>query len=191
MLVEDGVLPVTADPDVQYEPPEEEGPTKYERFVSILKQFHSVKWINQYFDLLKNLLEDLGVESDDPRLAMTLTGKSLPVNLGQWYILKPYADQQIGIIVPEWFEEETVKGEVVFYFTHNEEVDAKFITVDFPIGKLLPKILYKACIEACNDIRRRSKKSGFRKHHLTMLYDFTVEQDVRELILEEVKTESV
>lgn len=187
MLLEDGTLSIAAEPEPEYVPVQKEKPDTYEQLITTLKQFHSVKWINQYFDLLKKLLDDLGVDGDDPRLAMTLTNKKLPVNLGQRYILKPLPDEKIGIIVPESFEEEAVDGTVDFWFTRNEEVDAKWIIVDFPVGKSLPLILYNACIEACTDILQRSKKSGYRKYHLPLLYDFTVERPVRSEIMGELK----
>jgi len=206
MLLEGETLPMAAEEEAVYEPAKKttirstttdltttakSSTGKDELLIEALRQLDSEKWITQYFDLVNKLLADLGVDGDDPRLAMTISGKTLPVNLGQRYILKPYADQQLGIIVPEWFDEESVNGEVNFWFSRNEEVDAKWIIIDYPLGKTLPRALYNACVEACADIMNRSKKSGFRKSHVPLLYEFTTETSVRNEIIGELKAVTV
>ena len=53
--------------------------TENELLVKTLKQFHSIEWINQYFDLLKRLLDELNLDGSDERLALSLTKqKTLP-----------------------------------------------------------------------------------------------------------------
>lgn len=157
-----------------------------QKFIALLKTFPNAQWINQYFDLLKKLLTELEVENDDPRLAMTFTSNKLPVNLGQRYILRPEPGGYIRCIVPESFEEEAVGAEYLFGFTRNKIRDAKWIKLPFGQGQGLPGIVYTACIDECMDILHRTKKSSFRKFHQPFLYDFTMEQSVRNEILNEL-----
>jgi hypothetical protein len=157
----------------------------YQNFINCLRAFPSHQWINQYFDLQKRLLTELQIENDDPRLALTFTQKKLPVNLGQRYVIRPEFDNFIRCIVPLSFEEKAVGAEYLLGFTRNKIIEAKWIKLPFH-GKGFPQIVYNACIEACMDILRRSKKSSFRKFHQPFLYDFTMEQSVRNEILREV-----
>lgn len=159
---------------------------KHQLFIGALRQLHSVKWINQYYNLLDKLLTDIDINGDDERLAMSVTNKALPVNLGQRYILKPYSGQRIGIIVPSWFDEHTVGGEVNFEFTKDGRLDAKWIVIDFPLASPLSKPLYNACVEACTHIVQRTKRSGYRRYHVPLLYEFTTERSVRDEVLNEL-----
>lgn len=161
---------------------------QYELLVETLRQFHSPQWINQYFDLLKKLLIELNLENDDPRLAMSLRkDKSMPVNIGQRWILFPKRDQYVHCIVPAEFAEEAVNGTLIGYFSPKSTRDAKWIEVSFLEGSQFPQVLYNACVDACMDILRRTKKSGFRKFHSSLVYDFTMESAVRNEVLNELK----
>ncbi len=162
--------------------------TEYDRLIRCLSQFPSKKWLGQYFDLVKKLLTELSIEEDDPRVALTLTkdGK-LPVNIGQRYVLRPFRTSRMEIIVPVDFEVRAVNGKVVYEFTANRVIEARLIVVPFQEKTKLPEVLYNACAQACTDILGKTKKSGFRKQHVALLYDFTMETAVRNEILEEVK----
>src|SRR5688500_4806572 len=116
---------------------------EYGHLIKTLEQFHSVKWINQYFDLLKRLVTELNLENEDPRLAMSLNqNKTLPVNLGQRYVMKPAENEYIRCITPVSFAEKAVNGKVIFNFTRRGEVDAKWVQVHYPVGKEFPIVLY-------------------------------------------------
>src|SRR5690349_6419914 len=111
--------------------------------IQTLQQFHSVAWINQYFDLLRKLLIELNLENDDPRLALSLnSNKTIPVNIGQRYALKPVANQYVRCIVPSNFAEEAVGARLLFYFSARTKRDAKWIEVLWPVGKPFPPVLY-------------------------------------------------
>jgi hypothetical protein len=161
--------------------------TEYDRLIQCLSRFPSKKWLNHYFNLVKKLLTELSIERNDPRLALTLTkdGK-LPVNIGQRYVLRPFRTNRIEIIVPADFEVKTVNGKIVYEFTANRIVDARLIVIPFHENTQLPEIVHNACIEACFMILGKTSKSGFRKQHVPLLYDFTMEPAVRNEILSEV-----
>jgi len=163
------------------------GMTEYDQLIQSLSQYPSKRWLNRYFDLLKRLLTDFAIESDDPRLALSLKkDKQLPVNLGQRYILKPYVSGYIGLIVPAGFDEKAVAAETIFAFTTSRVVDAKFIKIQFVESIQLSALAYNACKAACMDILKRAKRTGYRKYHSPLLYDFTMEPAVRSEILNEV-----
>jgi hypothetical protein len=164
--------------------------SEFDRLVASLSRFPSQKWINRYFDLLKKLLTEFSIENDDPRLALSLNKNlEMPVNFGQRYVLRPYIYNYIGIIVPVHFEEAAVDGEMVYKFTKNKIAEAKYIELPFYASSVLDPALYNACVVACSDILRSAKKSGFRKFHSALLYDFTMEPAVRNEVLMKVTTE--
>ena len=157
---------------------------QYHQFIRCLRQFPSVEWINQYFDLLKRLLSDLNLQDDDPRLALSLTkNDKIPVNLGQRYIVEPHPHEHIRCIVPASFKEAKVGAKLIGYFCPKTTRDTKWVELYFPVGAAFPTALYNACVDACVDILKKSKKSGYRKHHVSLLYDFTMEPEVRSEIL--------
>jgi hypothetical protein len=150
-----------------------------------LQQYHSVQWLNQYFDLLKKLLTELDIENDNPRLAMSLTTqKTLPVNLGQRYVLKPQPNERVRAVVPLSFEEEVVNGTIICYFKRRRIEDAKWIEIEWKAGSPFPPVLYNACVEECMDILHRCMRSGYRKYHVPDLYQLTMEPAVRNEILQ-------
>ena len=160
--------------------------TQFDQLVKALKQFHSKKWINQYFDLQKRLFEDLSIDGSDQRLALSLTRDlKLPANIGQRYVLLPKRAQFVRCIVPAEFEEQAVNARLIGWFSPRSTRDAKWVEVPFTEGKPFPPVLYNACLEACTSILHRSKKSGFRKHHIDLLYNFTMEPSVRKEVLHE------
>jgi len=160
-------------------------PDQHEKLIKCLKRFPSKQWINQYFDLQKMLLEDLGIENNDLRLALTLSQDKLPMNLGQRYILKPQTKGSMLCIAPAYFEEEVVGGICVWQFTDNKVPADKLIAIDLQPGTPFPQLLYHACLGACMAIMQKSKKSGYRKFHSPLLYDFTMEPSIRNEILSE------
>jgi hypothetical protein len=132
-------------------------------------------------------LQILEIENDDPRLGLSLNRNgSMPVNLGQRYVLKPHHNGHIGCIVPMDFDEKSVGGLVVFEFSNRKIRDARFIELDFEMHRPLPAMLWQACLLCCEDIMGHCRRSGYRKFHQSLLYDFTMEPAVRDEILGEV-----
>lgn len=162
---------------------------KYNKLIQALSDFESEEWINQYFDLAKKLLTDLDLSNEDPRLGMSLNKDgSMPINIGQRYVLKPFIDDYIGCIVPTAFNVELVGGECNYYFSTKTTNDAKWMLVPFPLGQQLTEIIYKGILSSCQEILNKSKKSSFRKHHSSEIYDFTMLPEVRKDVLKQLKT---
>ena len=156
--------------------------------IKTLQQFGNILWINQYFDLLKRLLVELDLADTDPRLALTLSkNQTLPVNIGQRYVLKPLIGESIRCIVPADFEENAVSARFLGYFSPNTTRDAKWVQFYFPTGIHIPEVLYTAFLTASETILSKTKKSGYRKYHNSLLYHFTMEPTVRSEVLAELK----
>ena len=166
--------------------------TEFNLLIKTLEQFGKPGWINQYFDLLKKLLSALELEDTDPRLSLTLSkNKTMPVNIGQRYVLKPLPGEFIRCIVPADFEEKAVGATLLGYFSPKTTRDAKWIQFYYPFGLEFPAILFNACVDACNDILIKTRKSGYRKFHNSMLYHFAMEPAVRSEVLAELKRPAV
>ncbi|PVD53170.1 hypothetical protein DC498_04650 [Terrimonas sp.] len=161
--------------------------SNYELLIKSLLQFPSEKWLSRYFDLVKKLLTDLDIDSNDPRLALTLPKNGiLPVNLGQRYVFRPGNDGYVGCIVPIDFDTESVDGFEVFFFSTKGINDAKFIDIPMFENQPFCEYVYNACLEECHKILQHCKKSGFRKHHVSILYDFIMEPSVRSELLRDI-----
>ncbi|MFT3946928.1 MAG: hypothetical protein QM763_08145 [Agriterribacter sp.] len=157
----------------------------YEQLTKNLSGLPSLKWALKYFDLVKKLFTDLDIGPSDPRLALTLPKNGImPVNLGQRYVLCPRNDGYTGCIVPVDFDTEAVKGFEVFFFSHKGVNDAKFIDIPLHEKKLFSEYAYAACMEESDKILRSCTKSGYRKYHVPMLYDFIMETSVRNEIIQ-------
>lgn len=152
-----------------------------------LHQFTNKVWLNQYFDLLKQILNDLDLDDTDPRLALSVRkDKTIPVNIGQRYVLRPLTGEKIGCIVPADFAHELINAYLVGFFSPKTTRDAKWLIFKYPTGTQFPPVLYNAIIEASTDILNKTKKSGFRKYHNSLLYHFTMEPAVRSEVLAEI-----
>lgn len=64
--------------------------------------------------------------------------------------------------------------------------DAKWIEIKVDENSVFPDILYRACVQETGKILQHCRKSGYRKYHVELLYYFTMEQEVRDEILDEV-----
>lgn len=73
------------------------------------------KWINDYFDLAKKLLEYTILKSNDPGVVMSITKRNrIPIIINQRYVLSPeYNGKEIGLIMPLEYEEEEYKKDGV------------------------------------------------------------------------------
>lgn len=161
--------------------------TKYDLLIKSLCRYPSVKWLNQYFDLLKRLMTDFDIQHDDPRICLSLRIEGqLPANFGQRYVLEPYRTHRIGIIVPATFNIKPYSERIIFEFTLHRVIEDRFIAFPFPEGKKLPAALYNACKKSSALILDKTSRSGYRKFHSPLLYDFTMEPEVRQEILQEV-----
>lgn len=111
----------------------------------------------------------------------------MPVNIGHRYVLRPANDGYVGYLVPMDFNTSAVKGFEVFFFRSRGTNDSKFIDVPLKEKGGFPEFLYRTCLMETDKILQHCKRSGYRKYHEPLLYDFIVESSVRQEVLREVK----
>ena len=145
----------------------------------------NIAWINQYYDLVNRLLDDLNIKHDNPRLSLSDTKEGkLPLILGQRYILQPLKNERIMCIVPANFKLKDIEGvDYDWFFSRESTRDAKWIEVSFPIGGELPPRLYESILKVCKTVLKKTTKSGFRKYHSDLLYGFITDIGLRRDVL--------
>jgi hypothetical protein len=110
---------------------------------SIRRRAINREWINDYFELTKEIIEFAKLESSDPRLVMSIRqDKNIPITLGQRYILAPpykwssmpknESDFTIGMIMPLEYEPDYEKDRIKHsdYFYRNKQKEARWIVFD-------------------------------------------------------------
>ncbi len=171
---------------------------------SIRKIAPDREWINDYFDLAKEIIEFTGFKSDDPRLVMSITqNRALPITVGQRYILAPgykwgsvsksKTDFTIGLILPLEYEPDYEKDVVVFvdHFRTNKQNVARWVIFD-----RREKIEFSDSIKdywklAVMTELKRSKRSGFKKFHEPIVYETIMNISYRTKLLDEVFNDNI
>jgi predicted CopG family antitoxin len=75
----------------------------HDDLVSVVEAASSREWVNNYLDMVAELIGITGVTEDDDQLVMSIRTDqdSLPISLGNRYCLKGYlADQKLMVILP-------------------------------------------------------------------------------------------
>jgi hypothetical protein len=75
----------------------------HDDLVEVIETAPSQEWVNNFLDLVAELIEITGVTPDDDQLVMSIRTdqKSLPISLGNRYCLKGYVeDGELGVILP-------------------------------------------------------------------------------------------
>ncbi len=75
----------------------------HERLIKTLQQAPSREWIEQYLDLVKEVIEFAELENDDPRLVLSLKRRrNLPVTINGRYVLYGFRKYKplVGFIFP-------------------------------------------------------------------------------------------
>lgn len=153
--------------------------SEYNHFVATIQQFDR-QWLNQYFDTIRKLIEDIGLSNESPQLAMSvIKDKNLHVNIGQRWITKPFFDGNIGLILPLESDTASLQCQLIGYFKKSGMDEMQWVSYSFK-NKLTPA-LYTAWQSACEtEVKRVKTKSGFRKFHSSLLYDVVIKTEARE-----------
>jgi hypothetical protein len=156
--------------------------TEYNLFIQTLRLFPKL-WLNSYFDLLKQLLNDLRLTDNAPQLAMSVTkDNNLHVNIGQRWVTKPFADGTIGLILPLEQNLTPLNCQRIGYFTNRRMNEAQWVRYSFE--KNLPPQLYTAWMAASTaEVERVKTRSGYRKYHCSLFYQTVMNKDAREEIM--------
>lgn len=157
---------------------------EYDKFLDAVYKWGEASWMNQYFDLIKRMLSSLGINESSEQVAMTARkDQALIVNIGGRWVIRPYGDQIIGLILPLNFDESSYECRLDGYFKRNGAPDAKWVLFAWPAGKPFPEAVYHQWEQACTDELRRTRKSGYRKFHSDWFFDTVMRDEIRQQVL--------
>jgi hypothetical protein len=164
----------------------------------------SRQWMDQYFDLIREVLDCAGLTNDDPRLSLTMPrprGKgaipTINVNVNVRYVLTNYLDEEgnvLGIIHDPSFEYRSdLWGLVLRYgrfepLTRPEKAGAPTpFFLRLPSGQfpLIPEPLKQGWLQAVHAEALSRRGGPFRDHHQPVLYRAATDLVYRELVLNE------
>jgi hypothetical protein len=173
----------------------------HRRLVERIRLAPNREWINEYFDLVKELLSFTGLAADDPKLVLSIPSyNKLPVTINNRYVLsaafyrqKPATTGFIfgaqSVKIPE-LQSKTVSGGR-FDPLPGEEFDDtpyffRFIGSPNSIfADAATNELKDEWIEAVLSEMGRCKSSSYRKFHESVLYESAVNLDYRKAVLDE------
>ena len=156
-------------------------------------------WLEGYLDLVKLLLEDLGMESSDPRLAMSIPkgrgGWFLPVSINNRYVVAPQTrngEDLIGIIFgPDFEDRPGLRDKVVEYGRFealpgedSEEVPF-FLRLRSAEEVMQDGEVKLGWLEAARREVERARASPFRRFHVPACYRLAVHPAYRQSVLDQ------
>jgi len=169
----------------------------HKRLVERVKFAPSREWINDYFELLKELISFTGLSNGDPRLVLSIPkDKILPVTINRRYVLA--ADRYGSTVlifgsqlsrIPELMNKSNRYGQFNPLGREAEEDLPYLIWLEG-----MPRSIFSdeetdelkdSWREAVLAEMRRGKISPFRKFHEPLVYEAAVNLDYRERVLEE------
>ncbi|MEW5803767.1 MAG: phospholipase D family protein [bacterium] len=172
----------------------------HRKLVKYVQLASDSKWISNYFDLAKELIEFTGLASDDPRLVMSIPQyKVLPITINQRYVLAASFEQEkprTCFIVGAQFSqlpEFLAKAASTWRFKpfrgeKPEETPFEVWFVGGPDSIFLndsSNRLKGAWKDATLYELNRAKVSGFKKKHKSVVYEAVVNLDYRAEVLDD------
>jgi hypothetical protein len=172
------------------------------RLIERIRLAPNREWINEYFDLVKELISFTGLTSNDPRLVLSIPSyKKLPVTINYRYVLraaffsrKPSTTGFIFGASFTGFHDLQAKAANVGRFEPlpGEEFDDTPYFIRFSglpnsiFNNALTNELKEEWMEAVLSEMSRCRSSPFRKFHEPVLYEAAVNLDYRKLVVDEV-----
>ncbi|NLA04143.1 MAG: hypothetical protein GX881_00310, partial [Firmicutes bacterium] len=163
-------------------------PQECEALVKCWKRYPGRDWVNGYLELVRELLERAGLDSDDERLAMTIrSSKKLPVTINRRYVIRAAPSGRIGLIMPldAVLPAGKVKEKVLYedYFYKSGTRDAWWAVFDQENDvRLSPKVKQLWTEAALREVEA-GKRSPYRKHHRPIFYWAVHDLKIREILL--------
>ena len=175
----------------------------YERLLTSIRKIYKyspeIRWIEDFFDLAKELVEFAQLDSNDPRLVTSIRKDGyIAITIGRRYVLCPVYAQvskkkypnyrqefTVGLIMPLEYEPVGDSDNVVYtgYFSENKENIAKWVVfyrknrINF--SDHIKDLWKKAVIAEL----KRCKISPYRKFHEPLVYEAIVNQSFRNKVL--------
>jgi len=151
-------------------------------------------WINDYFDLAREMIDFIELTSDDPMLVTSITkNNGIGIIIGPRYVLKPYSNGGVGLIMPLDYDQQNyntdrVVHEAEDYFFRNKIREARWLVFE-RIDRIKfhenIKIFWK---KAVLSELERGKISSFKRYHEPIVYEAIMNPIYRAKLLDETFT---
>lgn len=174
--------------------------SSYGLLIQTLKQAQSQKWMDEYLDLVKDLLEFTGLKEDDPRLSISLRrGYGIVVNINRRHVLTSFrkSNSWVRFIInptskefPEMLGRSVVHGQYKSHAGETFEQTPYMVRLEGLPKDLLTTKQREAWKEAVLAELNRGKSSPYRKWHTPVAYKAVVDLEYRELVFEEAFSDS-
>lgn len=166
----------------------------------VIQQAPSRDWIEEYLDLLKELIEFTGLDNDDPRLVLSLTQrKNFPLTINSRYVISGFRKTKplVGFIFPYDFEEisqlislamppEISSHKYAPLRGEDREKTPYFLAFPGEPQKLLTPGQKTAWKKAISSELERYERSPYKKFHESIVYDVVVDLTYRKSLLDQV-----
>jgi hypothetical protein len=163
--------------------------------IQVLKQAQSQKWIEEYLDLVKELLEFTTLEEDDPRLSISLAkGFGIVVNINRRHVLTSFwaGNSWVGFIFNPAFEQfpEMISRAVEShqFKPHSGELlenTPYMMRFEGSPKDILTAKQKEAWREGVFAELNRGKASPYKRWHTSAVYKAVIEPGYRDVVLKE------
>jgi hypothetical protein len=163
----------------------------HNRLIKGIKLKFNRNWINDYFDLVKESIEFTRIASDDPRLVMSITkSEEIPIILNQRYVLRPYKNGNVGLIMPLEYDSQNYDTDRVIFedkihFKRKKILEARWLVFErknkIEFSEKIRTYWKKAVLVELE----RSKNSGFKRFHEPVVYEAVMNLAYRNNLLDE------
>lgn len=148
-------------------------------------------WLNKYFDLVKEILTDLEVEANSPKITMSVTKDlKMPISFGQRYIVCPrHRKDSIGLILPLEFRDIVADYPIAvinddYFYDKKENQEALWVDFESDIILTDDTFLFAQWKNAARAELDKTMYSGFRKAHNPFYYKAAMDYSYRQTIIE-------
>jgi hypothetical protein len=168
------------------------------RLIEKIHIFSDRNWLNSYLDLAENLINKLGIKSNDSRLAMSIPKNKgywiLPMSINNRYVIAPFIKKDkamVGLIFgPEYAQMPNIQNKVIedgrfSALSGEKELNVPYF-LKFESAKEIfdDKVLYEGWIRAAESELNRAKTSPFRKFHSHEAFKLVMDHEYRQMIFE-------
>lgn len=166
----------------------------HKRLIECIKLTLNRNWIDDYFDMAKELIEFTGLTVDDPRLVMSITDRNIPITINQRYVLNPKYKSGFGLIMPLDYDSQNYDADGVLYeeyFSKNKIHEAQWIVFERKNKIEFSERIKNYWKQAVLVELERGKKSGFKKFHEPVVYEAVMNLSYRNKLLDEAFSEAL
>ena len=170
--------------------------------LEVIQQANNRDWIEEYLDLIKELIEFTGLDNDDPRLVLSLAKSNrFPVTINARYVLAgfrkgkplvrfifPYDCEEITQLITVAMPPEISSHKYKYEPLRGEDREKTPYFLAFPgyPQKLLTLTQKAAWKKAILSEVERYERSPYKKSHESIVYDVVVDLNYRKSLLDQV-----